>query len=509
MGRNYGAGEHGGKFDRTPPQNIEAERGVLGAMLLNPDAVGVGLEILAGAGTGDEVFYLECHGLIFDAIKALFLKGVPIDAVILMDELGRAGVLEKAGGASYLAELTRAVPTSANVEYYAQIVCDCALLRVVIQEGTRLVSEAYAGEVVAGDLVSRAGAAFLRMGLYGRGDVGRRLEELGEEARRRFFARQRGELLGIGTGFADLDKLLGGFRKQELTVLGARPSVGKTSLLLEFGIAAARAGARVLIQSLEQSEGALYDRMVYAVAGLNGRALASPGTLTARQDGERFDRAQVELAGLPIWIEEGVALSPSRMMAGARRRKAREGLDLYLLDYLQLMGVDGRANSRHEAIGAAAIGCKQVARECDCHVVVASQLARAAEQHAEGRPRMCHLRESGDIEAAADNIGLLSRVIEGGKPAVDESGFGQVMLLDLTKQREGPTGEVYVVADRRTGRWRGVSAVSDGEGATPHRREERQDARNGAGAQGSRGGYSQEVLAGAEYGWVEDEVEFD
>lgn len=428
------------KFDRTPPQNIEAERSVLGAMLLNPDAVGAAFEVLNGA--GELFFYLEPHQFIWDATLALFARAQPVDAVILIDELQRMGKLEAAGGASHLAELTRCVPTSANVEVYARIVRDCAVLRGVIQTGTRLVSEAYTGEVVPSEMLDRAEAELFRLAegqhqsrlMQARDFVGQGLRSLES------LVASGGGVTGLATGIAEMDALLLGLQPSDMIVLAARPSVGKTAYSLNMAAhATVGLGKSCLIFSLEMSKEALIQRMLCGVGRVDSKRLRS-GFL-ARAEMPKLAAAAEEIGKARLFIDDTPGITVMEIRSKARRVKARHGLDLIVIDYLQLMGESRKAENRQVAIAEISRQVKAIARELNVPVVALSQLTREADKD-DGAPKLSHLRESGAIEQDADVVVMLARAPK------KEGDTEDLVRVHVAKHRNGPTGHFDLIFDK-------------------------------------------------------------
>lgn len=446
-------------FDRTPPQNIEAERSVLGAMLLNPDAVGAGVEILKDR--GEDMFYHEPHQHVYDAVVQLFGANQPVDAVTLMNQLTRNGKLEAAGGASYLAELTRAVPTSANIEVYARIVLEAALLRSVIATGTRLVSEAYAGETAAQDMLDRAEAEIFRMAetqqmspIHRAGDlVGVGLQRIEDQMR------SGGGITGVPTGYTQLDNMLSGFQPSDMVVLAARPSVGKTAFSLNFAShAAIHHNKSVLVFSLEMSKESLVQRLLCMEGQVDGSRLRT-GFL-ARAEFPKLQRAAESLARAPLFIDDTPGITVLELRSKARRHAARHGLDMIVIDYMQLMTGDKRAESRQVQISEISRSVKGIARELSIPVIALSQLSREAEKDESGMPKLSHLRESGAIEQDADVVMMLARL-----PQNQSEGRDNIIRVNVAKHRNGPTGFFDLLFDKNVQRFRNLAG--DGPGSPP------------------------------------------
>ena len=457
-------------FDRVPPQNLEAERALLGAILLNPDAISAAVEILQGA--VDDTFYHPPHAALFAAMRDLFAAAKPIDAVTLLAQLTQSGTLEDAGGPAYLAELTRAVPTSANLEVYAQIVRDCALARGLITTCTKIVTEAYTGETPAPALLDAAEAQMFRLGNSAAPSAGLTLPHaaMAEALAAIEHQAQHGGMEGTPTGLDALDDIMHGIKSEEFTIIAARPSVGKTSIALEITVhIAVRLQRPVAFFSLEMSEGKLCERMIINLGGVDATRLRS-GFLS-RGELPKAHAAAQQLSAAPIYIDDTPGLTPMALRAKARRLAAqlrnagaaRPGSaavsaasspspPVIIVDYLQLMGVDGkRAERRDLDVAEASRALKSLAKELKTTVIALCQLSRAAEQGGDNaRPRLSHLRESGNLEQDADAVILLSKL-----PAhdVDDKHTTRV-LVDLAKNRNGATGECRFRYVKNLQRWR-------------------------------------------------------
>jgi replicative DNA helicase len=443
-------------FDRTPPQNIEAERSVLGAMLLNPDAVGVGVEILKDR--GEDMFYHEPHQHIYDAVVQLFAANQPVDAITLLNQLSLNGKLEASGGATYLAELTRAVPTSANIEVYARIVLEAAMRRNVIATATRLVSEAYAGETPAQDMLDRAESEIFRMAESQQFSPVSSAADLAPEALHRIEQQIKtdSKITGVPSGFAKLDELLAGFKPADMVVLAARPSVGKTAFSLNIAAhAAVVARKSVLIFSLEMSKESLMQRLLCIEGRVDGSRLRT-GFL-AKAEFPKLQRAADTLSQAPIYIDDTPGISVLEMRSKARRQAAKHSLDMIIIDYLQLMNGDKRAESRQVQIAEISRSVKALARELRIPVIALSQLSREAEKDESGMPKLSHLRESGAIEQDADVVLMLAR-----KPRT-EAENDNIINVNLAKHRNGPTGFFELLFEKQMQKFRDLA----GDGYVP------------------------------------------
>ena len=439
-------------FDRMPPQNIEAERSVLGAMLLNPEAIGVAIEILRD--NPADVFYAEAHQHIYGGIVDLFRQNTPVDPVTLSEQLTRNGTLEVAGGASYLAELTGAVPTSANIEYYAKIVLDAAVLRRLISTCTLAVGEAYGAPSDVNELLDRAEAGIFAIAEKRQLNPIYKVSDLLDDAidRIELMIKSHTGYTGLPTGFKKLDELLSGLQASDMVVLAARPSVGKTAFALNIAShVAIHEKKSVLVFSLEMAKEQLVQRLICMDGKIDSQKLRT-GFLASREF-PKLQKAADRLSTAPLFIDETPNVNVLEIRSKARRHKAQHDLDLLIVDYLQLMSGIGRIENRQVEIAQISRSIKGLARELGVPVMALSQLSREAEKDDTGTPKLSHLRESGAIEQDADVVIMLSRPPTHRRKEIEEKFHGRVdadMLLEVhvAKQRNGPTGKLYLVFDR-------------------------------------------------------------
>jgi len=434
-------------FDRTPPQSIEAERSVLGAMLLNPDAVGAAIEILREKAA--DTFYVEAHQHVYEAILALFRHNTPVDSTTVYEQLVRNGTLEAAGGASYIADLTGAVPTSANVEHYARIVLEAALLRKIIATCTRLAGEAYKAEGEVDALLDRAEADIFAIAERRQLNPIYAVSELLEEGIKRIEDQIRSGtgITGLATGFSKLDELLSGFQPSDMIVLAARPAVGKTAFALNIAAHAAnQLGKSILLFSLEMAKEQLVQRLLCMVGHVDSGRLRS-GYL-AHNEFPKLQHAAAVLSKSKIYIDETPNITILELRSKARRHAAQYAVDLIVIDYLQLMSGAGRPETRQLEIAEISRSVKGLARELRVPVLALSQLSREAEKDESGIPKLSHLRESGAIEQDADVVLMLSR-----PPAHESEGRENVLRLNVAKQRNGPTGSMELVFEKNIQRF--------------------------------------------------------
>jgi replicative DNA helicase len=430
--------------ERSLPQHLEAEQAVLGAMLIDRDAVPRAVDLLE-----PEDFYRPAHRLIYECMLELFDKSEPVDVVTVAAALKAQGKLEAAGGAAYLAELQDAVPTSANVSYHAQIVADRALLRALIAAGTEIVRRGYEAEEEATTLLDEAEERIFRLsqrrGRHAYAPLRKVLIETFQHIEERY---KNPGVTGVPSGFPDLDHLTSGFQPSELTVIAARPSMGKTMFCLNVARqAAVQAKVPVAIFSLEMSREQLALRLLCAEAGIDSQKIRR-GEVNP-EEWQVLSLALGQLGDAPIFIDDSPALSALDIRARARRLRAEHGVGLVIIDYLQLMQAGARAENRQQEISQISRSLKALARELEVPVIALSQLSRAVEARQDRRPMLSDLRESGAIEQDADVVAFIYRD-DYYHPDTDQPGIVEVIVA---KQRNGPTGVVRLHFRKETGRF--------------------------------------------------------
>lgn len=422
-------------LDRLPPQNREAEQSVLGAMLRDNACINDLLQLLR-----KEDFYTDSHQKVFETIISLHDRGgQPVDLVILAEELKKRGYLEDVGGYAYLAELWEATPTSANAEYYGQIVRDKSLVRNLIRAGNDILGDAYKQSMPADQMIE--GAERKIMEVANKGIIGKlyTLDEAIQDTYDRIDQRTQGSEMasgGIPTGFTDLDELTAGLHRSELVIIAARPSVGKTA----FALSLARniivyEQEPVFFVSLEQSRIELAERLLCAQAKVDSHRLRK-GTLTA-DDMERLIEAGGILRSAPLTIDDTPAQGMLRIAANARRLKRQRDIKAVIIDYLQLIEPDNRRDPRHEQVAQISRRLKFLARELEIPVIALAQVNRASEDRQDHRPRLSDLRESGSIEQDADAVLMLHRP-DRYEPGQQEG----IIEIIVAKNRQGPVGEI-------------------------------------------------------------------
>jgi replicative DNA helicase len=420
--------------ERTLPHNLEAERSVLGAILIQNDAYNTAVELLR-----PEDFYRDAHRRIFDKIIALAERRMAVDFVTLKDELDRAGELDTVGGPAYVASLVDGVPRATNVEYYATIVKEKSVLRSLIAAANAIILEAYEAEQEAKDVLDRAEHSIFRIA---EGEIRKGFVSLYDLAQDSVEAIQKAHeekrlITGVPTGFEDLDRLTSGFQRGDLVIIAARPSMGKTSLALNIAQhVGTKTGSTVGVFSLEMSKEQLFLRMLSSEAQIDGHHLRTGYLKT--DDWGRLTEALGVLGQAKVYIDDSPGIGVLEMRAKSRRLKAEHGLHMIVVDYIQLMQGRGRFDNRTQELGAISRALKGLAKELDVPVVVLSQLSRGPESRSDHRPQLSDLRESGALEQDADVVILIYRE-DRYDPQAENAGVAEIIVA---KQRNGPTDTV-------------------------------------------------------------------
>jgi replicative DNA helicase len=421
----------------TPPHSVEAEQSVLGALLIDTTSWDQAADIVSA-----QDFYRPDHRLIFEALAELTLGGRPGDVVTVAEQLERRGRLEEAGGLAYLGTLARDTPTAANVRAYAQIVRERALLRRLIEAGRAITASVFSDQgLSARELVDRAEAKVFEIAELGARSgsgvvrVSALLPPLIDKIDE--WHTNPEKLRGLATGFADFDRLTGGLRGGDLVIIAGRPSMGKTTLavnIAEYAAVSPESKASVAIFSMEMPSEQLVTRMLSSIGHVPLNSIRSGRV--SDDDWVRITAATHQLSEARIFIDESSALTPTELRARARRLKREHGLNLIVVDYLQLMQVPGTQENRATEIAEISRGLKALAKELDVPVLALSQLNRSVEQRTEKKPVMSDLRESGALEQDADMILLIYR-----DEVYDKNTTKRGMAeIDLAKHRNGETG---------------------------------------------------------------------
>ena len=438
-------------LDRTPPQDVAAEASVLGGMLLSKDAISDVLEVLK-----PHDFYRPAHQAVYEAVLDLFGRGEPADAITVGALLASTGELSRMGGLPYLHTLVSGVPTAANAGYYAKIVAERAILRRLVEAGTRIAQLGYStdGQEVD-DLVDRAQQEIFNVTEQRSNEDYLPLEELLNPALEELesIEGRDGSMVGVPTGFKDLDDLTNGLHGGQLIVVAARPAVGKSTLGLDFARACSiRAKLTSVIFSLEMGRNEIVMRLLSAEAKVNLSHMRQ-GRMT-EDDWARVARRMGEISDAPLFVDDSPNLTMMEIRAKARRLKQRNDLRMIVVDYLQLMSSPKKTESRQQEVSEISRNLKLLAKELDVPVVAISQLNRGSEQRADKKPQMSDLRESGAIEQDADMIILLHR-----EDAFDKESprAGEADLI-VAKHRNGPTATLVVAFQGHYSRFADMSA---------------------------------------------------
>ncbi|HQR39412.1 MAG TPA: replicative DNA helicase [Blastocatellia bacterium] len=420
-------------LDRSLPSAVEAERSVLAAILLDNRLINQAVTLL---GAGD--FYLDSHRRIYERQISLSEQGRPIDLITLGEELKKAGEFEQIGGGAFIAGLMDAMPRLENIEQYAKIVKGKSMMRKLIAASSQITASCFEQELDPEQIIDAAEKAIfsiaedrMREGFTEVGAIAhKRLEEIEAMSGRTEM------ITGIPTGFTDLDKMTAGLQRSDLIVIAARPSMGKTSFALNIGQYAARAGFTVGLFSLEMSSQQLVSRMLCSEAHIDAHRFRT-GYLN-REEWARLADGLHRLSESKVFIDDTPGISTLEMRAKARRLKQEHGLDLLVVDYLQLIQGRGRTDSRTNEVSQISRDLKMLAKELNVPVIALSQLSRAPETRTDHRPQLSDLRESGSIEQDADVVGFIYRE-EMYSPTEENQGVAELIV---GKQRNGPTGIV-------------------------------------------------------------------
>jgi len=421
-------------IERIPPNNTEAEQAVIGAMLLDREAVYEVQALLKGSD-----FYHPGHADLFETIVDIVDQGKPADMITVGEELRKRDLLEKVGGILYVAELANSTGTAANIKHYADIVKDKSLLRVLIRMMNTLSAEGYDPETFAEDLLDRAEEQILRISQERQNNelvsVEKALFDTVEKLE--FLSKKTGDITGLTSGFRDIDLLTSGWQKSDLIIVAARPAMGKTAFCLNLAESAALSSKEpVAVFSLEMSRDQLAQRMISSLAEIDQQNLRS-GRLRD-EDWIKLAEAIGPLAAAPIYIDDTPAITVREIRAKARRLRAEKGLGLIVIDYLQLMSGGRRIENRQQEISEISRSLKGLARELEVPIIALSQLSRAVEQTADKLPNLSHLRESGALEQDADIVMFIYRE-DYYFPETERQAIADIIVA---KHRNGPVGKI-------------------------------------------------------------------
>ncbi|MCK0469808.1 replicative DNA helicase [Halalkalibacter sp. APA_J-10(15)] len=421
--------------DRTPPQNIEAEQAVIGAIFLSADALVTASERLA-----PDDFYRASHQRIYEVMLDLSEKDEPVDLVTVTSELQDRKWLDDIGGIAYLSDLSNSVPTAANVEYYTKIVEEKSILRRLIKVSTSIAADGYASEEEVDTILSEAEKTILDVAQRKNTSAFISIKDVLVETYEKIemLQNQQGEITGIPTGFQELDRMTAGFQRNDLIIVAARPSVGKTAFALNISQNVATAtGENVAIFSLEMGASQLVQRMLCAEGNIDAQRMRT-GALNA-EDWQKLAMAMGSLAKAGIYIDDTPGVKVNDIRAKCRRLKQEQGLGMIMIDYLQLIQGNGKSGeNRQQEVSEISRTLKQIARELEVPVIALSQLSRGVESRQDKRPMMSDIRESGSIEQDADIVAFLYRDDYYDKESENQN----IIEIIIAKQRNGPVGTV-------------------------------------------------------------------
>ena len=422
---------------RIPPHSVESEQSILGSILLDKDAI-----ITVSETIRPSDFYKEAHRIIYECMLKLSNKNEPIDLITLTEELKKQGHLDDVGGISYITSLSTIVPTTSNVKYYADIVKEKSVLRQLIKASNDIINLGYENSVKVEEVLERAEKRIFDISQEKASDDFKSINEVLVDAYDMIekLYTNKSDVTGITTGFKDLNKKINGLQRTDLILIAARPAMGKTAFSLNLVQNAALKGdASVAVFSLEMSKDQLVQRMLAAQSHVELKKIKT-GTLD-ENDWPRIIDAMAVLSNASIHIDDTPGIKISELRSKCRKLKIEKGLDLILIDYLQLMEGEGNNESRQQEIAKISRSLKIIAKELNCPVVALSQLSRAPEQRADHRPMLSDLRESGSIEQDADIVMFLYRD-EYYHPDSESKNIGEVLIA---KNRHGETGSVELV----------------------------------------------------------------
>lgn len=423
------------EMDRVMPHNQEAEQSVIGAIFLEPQALVTASEVLV-----PEDFYNAAHKLIFETMLTLNDQRTAIDIVTIAEELSNKNLLDDVGGITYITELASAVPTAANVAFYASIVAEKSVLRRLIRTATKIVEDGYTREDEVAELLGEAEKQIMEVASRKNSSDFKHIKGVLVETYDHVeqLQNRQGDITGIPTGFRDLDKLTAGFQRGDLIIVAARPSVGKTAFALNVAQAVGtKTDENVAIFSLEMGAEQLVMRMLCAEGNIDAQVLRT-GALTT-EDWGKLTLAMGALSRAGIYIDDAAGIRINDIRAKCRRLKQEHGLGMILIDYLQLIQGSGKAGqNRQQEVSDISRSLKGLARELEVPVIALSQLSRGVEQRQDKRPMMSDLRESGSIEQDADIVAFLYREDYYDKETEDAN----TIEIIVAKQRNGPTDTV-------------------------------------------------------------------
>ncbi|WP_123054911.1 replicative DNA helicase [Clostridium sp. JN-1] len=419
---------------RSMPHNIEAEQSVIGAMLIDKTSIAEAMEVLK-----TEDFYKDAHKIIFESIVSLYQKDIAIDIITLSENLKSRGKLDDIGGITYISELSGSVISTANIQSYIKIVKEKATLRNLIKAATKIIEESYSNQDNVPKVIDLAEKQIFNIA---GNNVKSDFEPISDILERGFVQieklfNNKGETTGVASGFRELDAKTSGFQKGDMVLIAARPSMGKTTFALNIAEhAALKEGKNVAMFSLEMSKEQLAYKLLCSEAHVDMLNLRT-GNLEDK-DWENIARASGPLGGAKLYIDDSAGISIMEMRSKCRRLKIENGIDLIIIDYLQLMAGSGGSESRQQEVSEISRSIKALAKEMECPIIALSQLSRAPEARTDHRPMLSDLRESGSIEQDADLVLFLYRDEYYNKDTEERN----IAECIISKQRNGPTGTV-------------------------------------------------------------------
>jgi len=443
--------------ERTLPHNLEAERSVLGAILVHNDAFNTAVQVIESAD-----FYRDAHRRVFEKMIALNERAQAIDFVTLKEELSRSGELDQVGGPAYIASLADGVPRATNVEYYARIVKEKSTLRALISAAGKILTNAYEADQESDLILDEAESAIfavaddrLKAGFVAMRDL---VKESYPKIEKAF--EQKRLITGVPTGFVDLDEMTRGLQGGDLIIIAARPSMGKTSLVLNIAqYVAAQPDLTVGFFSLEMSKESLFIRLLTSEAQIDSHRLMSGAV--GHKDYGRISHALESLSGMRLFIDDTANIGVLEMRAKSRRLQSEHGLSLIIIDYIQLMSGRGRFENRTLELASISRSLKGLAKELSVPIIILSQLSRAPESRSDHRPQLSDLRESGALEQDADVVIFIYREDQYGDKSQPSDAQGVAELI-IGKQRNGPTGVVKLAFIREFTRFENLAMGTQG-----------------------------------------------
>ena len=469
-------------YAKVQPQAIPLEQAVLGALMLDREAVLQVVDVLS-----PESFYLDSHQLIYKAIVSLFNRSEPVDLLTVTEELRKSGDLEKVGNAYYLIELSNQVASSANIEYHSRIIQEKGMQRRLIETGGIILRDGYSDEIDVFEQIEAAEKSIYEITAGTNKKDAKSAKDISRKVLRNIEAavkkRESGGVTGVPTGLSDIDQKTGGLQNSDLIIIAGRSAMGKTGLAMTIGLNAAKSGYPVGIFSLEMSETQLMARLIGGESGVSSNRMMS-GDVKSHEWGQ-LQTAIEAMDNIPLYVDDTAAIPLTALRAKARRMKMKYGISLLIVDYLQMMKSSEKSGNREQEVSKISQGLKALAKELDIPVIALSQLNRAVETRGGSkRPQLSDLRDSGSIEQDADIVAFIYRP-EYYQILEDENGrsLKGIAEIDFAKHRNGGTGATEVrfeaefarFSDIKTGQFPAAAPYSPSAGIAANRRENDED----------------------------------